>query len=112
VVVGVKNSSYGVNSISRRLFLELKAGKYTLVFSQIGLETQEHAITITDEKTPVLDVVMKSSSKELSSVEITAKGNRDREKKLCTMWLITGVSIGTEWKITSAIRTRNRPWKK
>lgn len=83
VVVGVKNSSYGVNSnLNGGYFVELKAGTYTLVFSQIGLLTQEHVVTVRDEKPLILDVVMKTSSRELNSVDIVAKGDRDRGKEI------------------------------
>ncbi|MEO5645756.1 MAG: DUF5686 and carboxypeptidase regulatory-like domain-containing protein [Bacteroidia bacterium] len=83
VVVSVKNSSYGVNSnISGYYFMELKPGKYTLVFSQLGLMTEEHIVTITDEKPVVLNVTMKTSAKELGAVEIAAKGDRDRGKEI------------------------------
>ncbi len=83
VVVGVKNSSYGVNSnLAGAYFIELKPGNYTLVFSQIGLLPQEHSITITDDKQLVLNVVMKSSAKELSTFEVKAHGDRDRGKEI------------------------------
>lgn len=83
VVVNVKNSSYGVNSsLSGYYFMELKAGKYTLVFSQTGLAPQEHVVTITDAKPTVLNITMKMSAKELGAVEISAKGDRDRGKEI------------------------------
>lgn len=83
VVVSVKNSSYGVNSsLGGYYFMELKAGKYTLVFSQLGLMPQEHVVTITDEKPTVLNVTMKMMAKELGAVEIAAKGDRDRGKEI------------------------------
>ncbi len=83
VVVGVKNSSYGVNSsVGGYYFMELKAGTYTLIFSQLGLITQEHVVTISDEKPSVLNVTMKGSAKELNAVEITAKGDRDKGKEI------------------------------
>ena len=83
VVVGVKNSSYGVNSsLGGYYFMELNAGKYTIVFSQMGYETQEHIVTITDDKPMVLNVVLKVSPKELNAVEITAKGDRQRGKEI------------------------------
>jgi hypothetical protein len=83
VVVNVKNSSYGVNSsLGGYYFMELKAGTYTLVFSQTGLATQEHKVTITDDKPLVLNVTMKMSAKELAAVEIAAKGDRDRGKEI------------------------------
>ncbi len=83
VVVGVKNSSYGVNSnMAGEYFLELKPGNYTLVFSQIGLLTQEHVVTIADEKSVVLNVKMKTSAKELSTFEVKAHGDRDKGKEI------------------------------
>jgi hypothetical protein len=83
VVVSVKNSTYAVNSsLSGYYFMELKPGKYTIVFSQLGLTQQEHAVIITDDKPTVLNVTMKTSTKELDGVLITAKGDRDRGKEI------------------------------
>lgn len=83
VAVLVKGSTYGVNTnLNGGYFLELKPGSYTLVFSQIGLEPQEHAVTITGEKVELLDVTMKTSSKLMSTFEVTAKGDRDKGKEI------------------------------
>ncbi|HET6992219.1 MAG TPA: DUF5686 family protein, partial [Bacteroidia bacterium] len=83
VVVGVKNSSYGVNSnLAGGYFIELKAGNYTLVFSQIGLQPQEHAVTITDDKPLILNVTMKTATKELSTFEVKATGDRQMGKEI------------------------------
>ena len=83
VVVAVKNSSYGVNTkLNGTYFLELKAGTYTLVFSQLGYLPQEHQVRVTDDKPVVLDVTMRSSSKVLATFEVKAKGDRDRGKEI------------------------------
>lgn len=83
VVVVVKNSSYGVNTnLAGGYFLELKAGNYTLVFSQIGYVRQEIPVTISNDKPLVLDVTMHSSLKVMNTFEVTAKGNRDRGKEI------------------------------
>lgn len=83
VVVGVKNSSYGVNSnLAGAYFMELKAGKYTLVFSQLGLVPQEKVITISDDKPLILNITMKSSATELSTFEVKAHGDRDMGKEI------------------------------
>jgi hypothetical protein len=83
VVVGVKNSSYGVNSnLAGGYFIELKEGTYTLVFSQLGLVQQEHVVTISDAKPLTLNITMKSSSKELNTFEVKATGDRDRGKEI------------------------------
>ncbi|HEU4719094.1 MAG TPA: DUF5686 and carboxypeptidase regulatory-like domain-containing protein [Bacteroidia bacterium] len=83
VAVVVKNSTYGVNTnLNGGYFLELKPGTYTLVFSQLGYEPQEHVVVISDEKTIVLDVTMHVSSKMLDIFEVTAKGDRDKGKEI------------------------------
>jgi hypothetical protein len=83
MVVMVKNTSYGVNTnLDGTYFLELKPGNYTLVFSQIGYQTQEHPITTTSGKTIVLNITMQSSAKELGAVVITGKGDRDKGKEI------------------------------
>ncbi len=83
VMVSVKNSSYGVNSsLSGYYFMELNPGKYTIVFSQLGMQSQERVVTITDDKPLVLNITMKVSAKELGTVVIAAKGDRDRGKEI------------------------------
>jgi CarboxypepD_reg-like domain len=83
MVVMVKNTSYGVNTnLDGTYFLELKPGNYTLVFSQLGYQTQEHAVTATSGKTVVLNITMQSSAKELGAVVITGKGDRDKGKEI------------------------------
>lgn len=83
VIVAVKNSAYGCNSnLQGGYFLELKAGTYTLTYSQLGFATQEHVVTISDEKVVVLDVVMHTSAKMLGTYEVVAKGDRDRGKEI------------------------------
>ncbi len=82
VIVAVKNSTYGVNTnLAGSYFLELKPGRYTLVFSQFGFETQERQVVVGD-KTVVLDVTLKVSPKELGAVVITTKGDRDKGKEI------------------------------
>lgn len=83
VAVGVKNSSYGVNTnLAGGYFLELAAGQYTLVFSQMGYQRQEIPVTITNEKPLTLDVVMRSSVQVMTTFEVVAKGDRDRGKEI------------------------------
>ncbi len=83
VIVAVKNSAYGCNSnLAGEYFLELKPGNYILTFSQLGFETQEHSITISDEKPLVLNVKMASSAKLLNTFEVVAKGDRQRGKEI------------------------------
>ena len=78
MVVMVKNTSYGVNTnLDGTYFLELKPGNYTLVFSQLGYQTQEHSVTATTGKTVALNITMQSSAKELGAVVITGKGDRE-----------------------------------
>ncbi|GAB4131558.1 MAG: DUF5686 and carboxypeptidase regulatory-like domain-containing protein [Bacteroidia bacterium] len=83
VAVVVKNSTYGVNSnLNGAYFLELKPGRYTLVFSQLGLQTQEHSVSITDEKPVILNITMNTESRMLSQVVIKATGDRDMGKEI------------------------------
>ncbi len=79
----MKNTSYGVNTnLDGSYFLELKPGSHTLVFSQLGLETQEIAIEVPSGKSLVQNVTMKHASKMLAGVEIVAKGDRDKGKEI------------------------------
>ena len=83
VAVSVKNSIYGVNTnLNGAYFLELKPGSYTLVFSQLGLATQEQPVTIAEGKTTVLNVTMRSSTVSLNTFEISVKGDRDKGREI------------------------------
>jgi uncharacterized protein YegP (UPF0339 family) len=54
VSVYIKNTTFGVSSnLKGEYFLETKAGNYTLVFSSIGYETQEHQVN-TLKSSPVI----------------------------------------------------------
>ncbi|TND08546.1 MAG: hypothetical protein FD123_2050 [Bacteroidetes bacterium] len=82
VAVLVKNSTIGVNTnLNGGYFLELKPGTYTLVFSQLGLITQEHEVKI-GSGTVTLDVILKTASQDIGLVEISAKGDRDKGKEI------------------------------
>lgn len=83
VVVSVKNSVYGVNTnLKGSYFLELRSGAYTLVFSQLGYEKQEHNIIITDTATLVLNIALQLTTKTLQAVEIIATGDRDKGREI------------------------------
>ncbi|MFN8713569.1 MAG: DUF5686 and carboxypeptidase regulatory-like domain-containing protein [Bacteroidota bacterium] len=83
VAVMVKNSAYGVNSnLGGAYFLELNPGNYTLLFSQLGFASVEKAITITDGKPLVLNVVMYPVAKQLNTVTITTKGDREKGREI------------------------------
>ncbi|MBI3509580.1 MAG: carboxypeptidase-like regulatory domain-containing protein [Bacteroidetes bacterium] len=83
VVVGVKNSTYGVNTnLTGAYFMELKAGNYTLVFSQLGFVSQEKNIVISDDHASEVNVVMNSDVRVLNEAQITAKGDRDKGKEI------------------------------
>jgi hypothetical protein len=80
--VYIKNSTYGTAAnINGKYFLEVKPGKYTLVFSFIGYETLEKEINITYNKPLVLDVVLKRSPGMINEVEIVAD-KKDRAKMI------------------------------
>ena len=83
VVVGVKKSTYGVNSnLAGGYFIELPPGNYVFVFSQIGLVEQERSVVIIDGKPLILNVQMETSLMELSTFEVKAIGNRDKGKEI------------------------------
>ena len=83
VSVGVKSSTLGVNTtINGAFFLELRAGSYTLVFSQLGLETIEKQVTVSESQPVVLNVVMRPQIKTLSTVTITTNGDRDKGREI------------------------------
>jgi len=76
VSVLVKGTTIGTMTIADGTFsLEVPEGSETLVFSYIGMETQETAIT-----GAVINVTLLQSSKELEEVVVTALGIK-REKK-------------------------------
>ena len=82
-IVGVKNSTYGVNTnLNGAYFLELKAGNYTLVFQQLGYVKQEHDITISDERPLVFNVILKATPSYFQTFEVKAKGDRDKVKEI------------------------------
>jgi len=73
VNIGVKNQNIGTFTDSAGRFqLEFHPGQYTLVFSSIGYEKLEKLVTITDKNIHVMDVSLKSSSKELNTVVVSA----------------------------------------
>ncbi|MFH2095072.1 MAG: DUF5686 family protein, partial [Bacteroidota bacterium] len=80
--VYIKNSTYGVATNTRgEYFLELKPGRYRLVFSCLGYETQEHDIVIPGTHSAILNVIMVPSSMLMKEVEIVAD-KRDRARDI------------------------------
>lgn len=114
--VYVKNSSYGVvANLYGVYFLELKPGKYMLVFSYMGYETYETEVMIADGQHVKLNVVMRAKTIAAKEVEIIAY-KKDKAKEImknvrgmrkfylgkvetysCKTYLIT--SLEKEWKI-------------
>jgi hypothetical protein len=83
ITVGVKNSTKGVNTnLSGAYFIELAAGNYTLVFSQLGFITQEKEVSVAEGKPVILDVVMRPQTRTLNTVTITTKGDRDKGREI------------------------------
>ena len=73
VNIGVKNQNIGTFTDSAGRFqLEFHPGQYTLVFSSIGYEKLEKVISIADKNIHVMDISLKSSSKELNTVVVSA----------------------------------------
>ena len=73
VNIGVKNQDIGTFSDSTGSYrLEFRPGQYILVFSSIGYEKLEKPIIVTDKSVHILDVSLKSSSRELSTVVVSA----------------------------------------
>jgi outer membrane cobalamin receptor len=73
VNIGVKNENIGTFTDSAGMYqLKFQPGQYTLVFSSIGYEKLEKSISVTDRNTHILDVTLKSSSKELNTVVISS----------------------------------------
>ncbi len=63
-------------------FSDLDAGAYTLVFSFVGYETQEIAVTIVDGETIEVNVEMSASAASLDEVVITTTTKRESETAL------------------------------
>jgi outer membrane cobalamin receptor len=73
VNIGVKGENIGTFTDSAGIYqLKFQPGQYTLVFSSIGYDKLEKVITLTDKSTHIMDVTLKSSSKELNTVVVSA----------------------------------------
>ncbi len=78
----VKNSSYGVASNLKGLYLlDLKPGTHTLIYSYTGFENQERTITLKKNETILLDVVLKTSFSALQEIEVVAN-KRDKGREI------------------------------
>ncbi|MCX6252708.1 MAG: TonB-dependent receptor [Bacteroidetes bacterium] len=73
VNIGVKGMEKGTFSDSSGFYkIEIPQGQFILVYSSIGYEKLEKAITINDRNVHGLDVSLKSTSKELNTVVVSA----------------------------------------
>lgn len=82
VSVYIKNTTFGVSSnLKGEYFLETKAGSYTIVFSAIGYETQEHEVNTFKTPTLILNINFKESAKELGPLTIYSD-KRDIAKEI------------------------------
>jgi len=80
--VYVKNTTYGVaTDLNGRYFLELKTGKYILVFSYMGYNTAEHQIIISDNK-PLIFNVSLSMASYLTEEILISPDKRDITKRI------------------------------
>jgi hypothetical protein len=82
VSVYIKNTTFGVSSnLKGEYFLETKAGNYTLVFSSIGYETQEHQVNTLKSSPVILNIVFKEAANELGPLTIYSD-KRDIAKEI------------------------------
>jgi outer membrane receptor protein involved in Fe transport len=73
VNIGIKDTSIGTFTNEEGIFrLELPAGHYTLIFSSVGYEKIERMIELDGKKPLTMDIYMKSSAQELSTVVVSA----------------------------------------
>jgi outer membrane cobalamin receptor len=73
VNIGVKGMEKGTFTDSSGYYkISITQGQYILLFSSIGYETLEKTITINDHGVHGVDVSLKSSSKELNTVVVSA----------------------------------------
>ena len=73
VNIGIKGQSSGTFSDSNGAFrLELQKGEYSLVLSSVGYEKIEKHVHVDGKKTIVLDILLTSTSQELSTVVVSA----------------------------------------
>lgn len=75
VTVYLKNSTYGVvTNATGEYFLELEAGKHTVVFEGLGFVTREVVVAMSDADRE-LHVVLETDTRELNTVVVTADQN-------------------------------------
>lgn len=73
VNIGVKDQALGTFSdINGAYRMELPKGTYTLVFSSVGYGKFEKSITVDGRTTLLLDITLKSASRELNTVVVSS----------------------------------------
>lgn len=78
----VKNTSYGASSnLKGDYFLELKTGKYIIIFSYVGFQSLEKEVVIHDNKAVLFNVILKESIHQLDEFEVVIK-KEDRSKEI------------------------------
>ena len=81
--VSVKGTTNGVNTDMDGVYeIDLKEGDYTLIFQYVGYLPQEKQISITKDKTTILNVPLDSEHVELEGVVVQATRSKARESAL------------------------------
>ncbi len=80
----IKGTTKGTTSDFDGLYYfdNIEPGNYTLVFSFVGYETQEVAVTVTPGKTEEVNIVMTASAASLDEVVVTTSTKRESETAL------------------------------
>lgn len=82
VSIYVKESTKGTTSNQKgNYFLELSEGDYIIVFRFIGYKTQEHQVTISENKPTTLNIKLQESAETLNEVDIVAN-KKDLAKEI------------------------------
>ena len=80
--VYVKSTTYGTaTNLKGNYFLELKSGKYTLVYSFIGYKSVEKEINLLNNSNLTIDIILEPSSASLKEIEIVAN-TRDKANSI------------------------------
>ncbi|MBN2891684.1 MAG: carboxypeptidase-like regulatory domain-containing protein [Bacteroidales bacterium] len=80
--VYVKNSTYGVTAdFNGNYFIELKQGKYTLVYNYLGYKTLEKEIVVGSNQKLVVNVVLQKTDVQIPGIEVVAN-KADKAKKI------------------------------
>jgi len=95
VNIGIKGQPIGTFSDSNGAYrLELPKGEYDLIISSVGYEKMERHIRVEGKRLHLVDIQMKSSSQELSTVVVSgAKYAQKVEESIATIEVMKSKSI-------------------